>query len=245
MPSDASADATRDDRRAATRHGAEASLSAPGALPPLEARIRAATLACVGRWGVSKTTLDDIARTAGCSRATIYRTFPGGKDTVLLATFAGETASFFADLAVAIDATDSLEDLLVVALSMACREITTDPVISYLCAHEPEAIMPFVSFEGLDPLLDWARGFAVPHLERFVDADTASTLGEWMARVVLSYSFERELELPVDLADEAAARRFVRTYVLPGLHALGAPAPDIDLTDRPTTEAAPSTVPTT
>src|SRR4051794_6381502 len=68
----------------------------------VEARIRAATLTCVGRWGVSKTTLDDIARAAGCSRATIYRTFPGGKDTVMLATFAGETASFFAELAVAI-----------------------------------------------------------------------------------------------------------------------------------------------
>src|SRR3954451_12943479 len=96
-----------------------------GAGEGVEARIRAATLACVGRWGVSKTTLDDIARAAGCSRATIYRTFPGGKDTVLLATFAGETACFFADLAVAIDATESLEDLLVVALSLACREITT------------------------------------------------------------------------------------------------------------------------
>ena len=214
----------------------------------IEARIRAATLECVGRWGVSKTTLDDIARAAGCSRATIYRTFPGGKDTVLLATFAGETACFFADLAVAIDATTSLEDLLVVALSLACREITTDPVISYLCEHEPEAIMPFVSFEGLDPLLDWARGFAVPHLERFVDADTAGMLGEWVARLVLTYSFERDHGLPVDLADEDVARRFVRTYVLPGLVA---PAAPIDLTDathgtsvrRPAarTAASPST----
>lgn len=226
MPANADADATRADTSATRAVPASAATSAP-----LEARIRAATLTCVGRWGVSKTTLDDIARTAGCSRATIYRTFPGGKDTVLLATFAGETATFFAELAVAIDATDSLEDLLVVALSMACREITSDPVISYLCEHEPEAIMPYVSFEGLDPLLDWARGFAVPHLERFVDADTASTLGEWIARVVLSYSFERDGVLPVDLADVEAARRFVRTYVLPGLGALAAPIPDIDLTE--------------
>ena len=32
---------------------------------------------CIARWGTAKTTLDDIAREAGCSRATIYRLFPG------------------------------------------------------------------------------------------------------------------------------------------------------------------------
>ena len=46
---------------------------------PLEQRILAATIRCVSRWGVGKTTLDDIAREAGCSRATIYRVVPGGK----------------------------------------------------------------------------------------------------------------------------------------------------------------------
>src|SRR5262245_45253316 len=46
----------------------------------LEDRILAATLRCLGKWGTVKTTLDDIAREAGCSRATVYRTFPGGKD---------------------------------------------------------------------------------------------------------------------------------------------------------------------
>lgn len=38
-----------------------------------------AALACIGRWGLAKTTLDDIAREAGISRATVYRRVPGGK----------------------------------------------------------------------------------------------------------------------------------------------------------------------
>ena len=40
---------------------------------------------CVARRGLRKTTLDDVATTAGCSRATIYRAFPGGKDVLMAA----------------------------------------------------------------------------------------------------------------------------------------------------------------
>ena len=36
-----------------------------------------AALACVARVGVAKTTLDDVAKEAGCARATVYRCFPG------------------------------------------------------------------------------------------------------------------------------------------------------------------------
>jgi AcrR family transcriptional regulator len=41
-----------------------------------------ATLQCIARWGVAKTGLDDVAREAGVSRATVYRAFPGGKDAL-------------------------------------------------------------------------------------------------------------------------------------------------------------------
>ena len=40
-------------------------------------RILDAALACIARVGVGKTTLDDVAREAGCARATVYRCFPG------------------------------------------------------------------------------------------------------------------------------------------------------------------------
>ncbi|MEA2588672.1 MAG: hypothetical protein QOH66_1599, partial [Actinomycetota bacterium] len=48
-----------------------------------EQRVIDAALRCIARWGIAKTTLDDIAREASCSRATIYRLFPGGKDALL------------------------------------------------------------------------------------------------------------------------------------------------------------------
>lgn len=213
---------------------------------PLEARIRAATLACIGRWGVGKTTLDDVAREAGCSRATIYRVFPGGKDTLLLATFAAEIAAYFDDLAAAVAEAATLEDALVVALSVSCRDIQGDRALRYLVEHEPEAIMPYLSFDGLDPLLDWARAFAVPQLTRFLTPAEAEVVGEWMARVIISYGFEPDADLTGDLADPAVARRFVRTYILPGLRADAAgPAdpttPDTVVPEPPVTRSPTAT----
>jgi len=66
--------------------------------PPLEAptstdvrdRLYAGTYDCVARFGLSKTTIDDVARASGLSRATIYRTFPGGRDQLLRETVGWE-----------------------------------------------------------------------------------------------------------------------------------------------------------
>ena len=61
-------------------------------------RILEAALRCIARWGMAKTTLDDVAREAGCSRATIYRAFPGGKQSVIHATGERELRRFLDDL---------------------------------------------------------------------------------------------------------------------------------------------------
>ena len=41
-----------------------------------------AAVTCIARVGSQKTTLDDVARTAGCSRATVYRFFPGKQQLI-------------------------------------------------------------------------------------------------------------------------------------------------------------------
>ena len=46
--------------------------------PDVRERLLQATYACVARWGLAKTTVEDAAREAGVSRATVYRYFPGG-----------------------------------------------------------------------------------------------------------------------------------------------------------------------
>ncbi len=53
-------------------------------LSPQASRVLDAALTCVGRVGLAKTTLDDVAREAGCARATVYRCF-ANKQQLLVA----------------------------------------------------------------------------------------------------------------------------------------------------------------
>src|SRR4051794_25435160 len=84
------------------------------AVPELADRILDATLRCVARWGMAKTTLDDVAREAGCARASIYRAFPGGKPSVLHAAGEREISRFLDGLSARIAAVGSLRELLAV-----------------------------------------------------------------------------------------------------------------------------------
>ena len=177
-----------------------------------------AALACFSRWGVAKTTLDDIAREAGVSRATVYRLFPGGKDVVLDAVAGRELARFFDGLRAELDRTSTdLEELLVAGVAYTTRAIREHAALQFLLAHEPEVILPLVAFDRLDVVLDHAAVFCGPWLEPHVGPEWAPRAAEWVTRMVLSYSLVPSDGF--DLATEADARRFVRSFVLPGLTA--------------------------
>lgn len=182
-------------------------------------RICDATLACVARWGVTKTTLEDVAREAGVGRATIYRTFRGGKAELLHAVVAREAVRFLDGVRAAVDAAgDDLEDVVVAGVSTAARQLGEHAALGYLLAREPDVVLPHVAFRRLGTLFDAVAAFADPLLERFVpDPVERARAAEWLARVVLTYVFHPADG--VDLADPAAARRLVRTFVVPGLRA--------------------------
>jgi len=179
-------------------------------------RVIAGTLRCVARWGVAKTTLDDIAREAGCSRATVYRAFPGGKSAVMDATGEAEVRRLLVDLAIALDGCDTLEELLTVAIVESVRAVRANDALQYLLVHEPEHLLVHISFDALDPLLAVATDFGAPYLERFVDPRTAREGAEWIARLVVSSVIG---PCPIDLGDRVVVAAFVDTYVLPGLTA--------------------------
>src|SRR5437588_8138854 len=100
--------------------------------PVAERRVVDATLRCIARFGVSKTTLDDVATQAGCSRATVYRLFPGGKDRLLEAVIVHETARFAAGVTDAVAGADDLEDLLVAGVGFAARHLKQHDALQFL-----------------------------------------------------------------------------------------------------------------
>lgn len=183
-------------------------------------RVVDAALQCIARQGARKTTVDDLARAAGISRATLYRTFPGGKDAVLDAVVETEVARFFSSLAVAMGEAHDLEDVLVAGIVDAARRLSGHAALGYLLEHEPELVLPHLAFAQMDRLLGTASAFAAPFFGRWLEPDQAVRAAEWAVRIVVSY-----LSTPVDGADLTShedARRIVDTFMIPGIQALRA-----------------------
>jgi AcrR family transcriptional regulator len=190
----------------------------------LEGRIVDAMLECIGRWGIAKTTADDIARTAGVSRATLYRVFPGGKDVAFEALMRSEVARFFESVSGPLEAVDSLEDALVIGMVGAARFLHDHEPLRYLLTHEPERVLPLSSLHGGGNGYAIAAAFTAPHLRPYVADDEAALAGaDWVVRQFFSYALIPSPSL--DLTDEAGVRRFVRTYLLPALAAASAQHP--------------------
>jgi AcrR family transcriptional regulator len=182
----------------------------------IEDRAVRATLDCVARHGLAKTTFDDVAREAGCARATLYRYF-GGKRQLVRITVLREAARIAASVRGAADAESTFEDAVVAMVERAAQELRDHEALQFLLAFEPELVLPHVTFDAGNRFLVGAGSAVAPALERFLPPERADRAGEWLARVVLTHAVSPTS--PIDLTDEVAARALVRELVLPGLNA--------------------------
>lgn len=178
-------------------------------------RVIAAALRCIARWGMAKTTLEDVAREAGCSRATLYRAFSGGKAAVFAAVADAELHRLESSVREIVAAASDLEDALVAAVTTIGRHLADHPVFQFLLLHEPGLVLPHLAFHELDALLTRVRAFGGPLLAPWLGAEEAAGTAEWVARIVISHTCSPAAG--VQLTDDASVRRLVRSFVLPGL----------------------------
>jgi AcrR family transcriptional regulator len=207
-------------------------------------RIVDATLVCLARQGLGKTTVDDIAREAGFSRATLYRTFPGGKEAVIAAVVETEVARLFSALAVVMGEATDLEDVLVAGMVESARRLSGHGALAYLLTHEPDVILPRLIFADMDRILFTAGDFAAPFFARWLSPDQASRAAEWAVRIVLAYSADPAPG--TDLSDPEDTRALVRAFVMPGILALrSASTPTPTDTSTPSSTSTPHSTSTT
>lgn len=185
----------------------------PGAAP-VDRRVIAAALRCYAQYGVSKTTIEDVAAEAGCSRATLYRYFPG-KQALLTAVVDTELRRFAAQIDDAAAGADALEDLAVAVLACAGREFASNDALRHVLAVEPEVVLPHFAFDRGNRVLAVASMMLTPHLSRFLRPDVAARTGEWLGRLAFTYFLTPSDHVSLD--DEASVRRLVRAFVMPGL----------------------------
>jgi AcrR family transcriptional regulator len=177
-------------------------------------RILDAALTCIARVGVDKTTLDDVAREAGCGRATVYRCFPGRQR--LFRALVDREVQTLADRVIdAAGRSATLADAIVAVMLTAAEPFRTHAALAFVIAHEPDIVTPQLSFERGSALLVSAAALAAPAFERFVSADRAERLAEWVARLTLTYLCNPSDDGHLD--DPAWVRALVADYVLPGV----------------------------
>lgn len=180
-----------------------------------EERVVDAMFACIARWGLAKTTVEDVARAAGTSRATVYRLFPGGKHAILQAGLATEVTRLVAALSERIATIDDLGTCLGRAISVSTVFLREHEALAYVREHEWSSIESFLAHDRLDALLLIAGSAFGPALLRFVPPEQAGRTAVWAARMVVSYLLSPSED--IDLGDEDTARRLASTYLLPGL----------------------------
>lgn len=174
-----------------------------------------AVATCAARWGMDKTTVDDVAREAGVSRATVYRLFPGGKDSLVEMTTEREAVRLVSAVGRAVTSEADLETAMTVMLNTAARLLDAEPALTYMRAHEPATLRRLLSMHHLDTILEMVADALSPGLAGFLDPEDAREVVIWGARLVVSYYLIPDPAR--DLTDIDEARRLVRNHLLAGI----------------------------
>jgi AcrR family transcriptional regulator len=178
-------------------------------------RLLVATLSCVERWGLTKTSLEDVAREAGLSRATVYRYFPGGRGELVHETVAWEVGRFFARVEEEIADEPDLATKLTRALVFGHRAIDEHALLQRVLATEPEAFLEELSTTvTLVEQLIRAYLLAVLRTEPLRAGIEVAEAADYLTRLFLSYLGSQG---QWDLGDAGAADRLVRTQFLAGI----------------------------
>lgn len=174
------------------------------------------TYACIARFGMSKTTVEDVVRESGLSRATIYRHFPGGREELLRRAVAWQVGEFFIRLADHVEGAPDLVELLDRGLAFARRAVVEHELLQRMLQTEPDRLLGLLSTESTKTL-PFIAAFLAPWLERERAAgrlrseiDTTEA-ADHLARLILSYIGANGV---VDLDDPVQRRDLVERELL-------------------------------
>lgn len=172
---------------------------------------------CLAQFGPQKTSMEDVARAAGMSRATVYRYFEN-RDALLLGVASRQAANLATEAMSYLAKFDNIADWLVEGLIFTLREIPKRPVFASLVTSMDtrSASTLFLGSSGMieigvdvvRPIFGAAKQQGL--LRDDVDVDL---LIEWLLRVLWTY-----LNAPSQVAtDEDGMRRLFRMMLLPAV----------------------------
>jgi AcrR family transcriptional regulator len=178
-------------------------------------RLLLAALTCIERWGLAKTSLEDVARQAGLSRATVYRYFPVGREELVRETIAWEVGRFFARIEEEVGAEPDLAAKLRRGLMFGHRAIDDHALLQRVLATEPEPFLAELA-RTVPTIETLIRTYLLALLrsERLRPGIDASEAADYLTRLFLSYLGTQGR---ADLTDPVSVDRLVTTQFLGGI----------------------------
>ncbi|MFI0351376.1 TetR/AcrR family transcriptional regulator [Actinomadura sp. 9N407] len=178
-------------------------------------RIIDAAEECFARFGVAKTTVEDIAAAAKLSRATVYRSVTGGRDELILAVVVRDLSRFLDRLAERLRTERSVSEAVVEGTLDAVTYVREQPAVAAFLVPEAAGHMQAAVAQGAEHVLAMCCDYVRPHFEQAqrlrmlrADIEVEGTV-EFLFRIITSLIvMDRD-------RDAAGLRRFLRTYVVP------------------------------
>jgi AcrR family transcriptional regulator len=171
--------------------------------PSTRERILDAAFEAVARHGLSRLTMDDVARLAGLSRQSVYRYFDS-KDALIQSVVFREEEAFIEGIRAAHARHERLEDGMREAILFCLRTAREHPLLDRLLASEPEVLLPFLTTRGGDLIArarsvieDLASGWALGN-------DLVHRTADVAVRAIVSYTLTLSQDDPRDVARELA-----------------------------------------
>jgi AcrR family transcriptional regulator len=180
-------------------------------------RLLDAAEGCLAKYGASKTSMEDVAKTAGLSRATVYRYFEN-RDALLLGVASRQASNLAKESLAYLAQFDNMTDWLVEGVLYALREIPKRPAFASLAMSldSTTASRLFLGSTGmieiganvLNPMFATAKAQGLIREDIEVDM-----LIEWLLRVLWTY-----LNAPSQVAtDEEGMRKLFRMMLIPAV----------------------------
>jgi TetR/AcrR family transcriptional regulator len=168
------------------------------------------------QYGARRANIEDVARTAGVSRSTLYRAYPN-KEALLEAVLLRQLDGFLTELdrvAADLPPREAVVECFARGLALT-REI---PLLARLAQSEPDVVTA-AGAASQSTLVLGSAGRVAATLRRSgatMPDDELNTVAELMLRVSWTYLLNPRGGL--DVTDEPAVREYARRYLAPLVH---------------------------